>query len=75
MPIAKIGDVVYPSCPLAYIIYCDKANLSSFGTQKGYPVIVRCANLPIDIRNGEGVGGGRVVGWLPTVRNLIYHSL
>lgn len=38
------------------------------GTRKGYPVYVRCANLPSDIRNGEGVGGGRLVGWLPIVR-------
>jgi len=34
----------------------------------GYPVVARCANLPTDIRNGNGVGGGRVVGWLPIVR-------
>jgi hypothetical protein len=33
----------------------------------GYPVIARCANLPIKIRNGTGLGGGRVVGWLPVV--------
>jgi hypothetical protein len=24
-------------------------------------------NLPVEIRNGTGVGGGRVVGWLPIV--------
>jgi hypothetical protein len=29
--------------------------------------MVRCANLPVHIRNGEGIGGGRVVGWLPIV--------
>jgi hypothetical protein len=29
--------------------------------------MVRCANLPTNIRNGEGIGGGRVVGWLPIV--------
>ncbi|KAG1742470.1 hypothetical protein EDB19DRAFT_1827677 [Suillus lakei] len=34
------------------------------GTVKGYPIMVHCANLPVDIRNGEGIGGGRVVGWL-----------
>jgi hypothetical protein len=33
--------------------------------------VARCANLPIDIRNGEGVGGGRVVGWLPIVSKVI----
>ena len=49
------------------ILYADKTRLSSFGTAKGYPVMVRIANLPKDIRNGEGIGGGRVVGFLPIV--------
>ncbi|KAG2160107.1 uncharacterized protein EDB93DRAFT_1237319 [Suillus bovinus] len=53
--------------PFAFIIYADKAKLSSFGRQKAYPVIARCANLPVGIRNGEGFGGGRLVGWLPIV--------
>ncbi|KAF9457225.1 hypothetical protein BDZ94DRAFT_1342125 [Collybia nuda] len=53
--------------PLCFIIYADKTQLSSFGTAKGYPVIARCGNLPVNIRNGKGVGGGRVVGWLPIV--------
>ena len=48
-------------------LYADKTQLSSFGTEKGYPVMARIANLPAKIRNGEGVGGGRVVGWLPIV--------
>jgi len=48
-------------------IYADKTKLSSFGTKKAYPVIARCANLPINIRNGTGLGGGRIVGWLPIV--------
>ncbi|KAI0073421.1 hypothetical protein K474DRAFT_1677885 [Panus rudis PR-1116 ss-1] len=52
---------------LCYIIYADKTKLSSFGTAKEYPVIARIANLPVYIRNGEGVGGGCVVGWLPIV--------
>jgi len=30
-------------------------------------VIARCANLPVELRNGNGLGGGRVVGWLPVV--------
>jgi hypothetical protein len=34
-------------------------------------VIARCANLPTEIRNGNGVGGGRVVGWLPIVSSLL----
>ncbi|KAG2109187.1 hypothetical protein BD769DRAFT_1675003 [Suillus cothurnatus] len=51
--------------PLVFILYANKAKLSSFGTEKGYPIVVRIANLPVEIRNGTGVGGGRVVGWLP----------
>ncbi|KAJ3858689.1 hypothetical protein EV359DRAFT_51930 [Lentinula novae-zelandiae] len=53
--------------PLFIIFYADKNKLSSFGTAKGYPVVARLANLPTDIRNGVGEGGGRVVGWLPVV--------
>jgi hypothetical protein len=53
--------------PLAFILYADKAKLSSFVREKGYPVIARLANLPVAIRNGKGLGGGRVVGWLPLV--------
>jgi hypothetical protein len=53
--------------PLGLILYADKTKLSSFGTEQGYPVVARCANLPTSIRNGEGYGGGRVVGWLPIV--------
>jgi len=30
-------------------------------------VIARCTNLPVELRNGNGVGGGRIVGWLPIV--------
>jgi len=48
-----------------FILYADKTRLSSFGTEKGYPIMARIANLPVDIRNGEGIGGGQVVGWLP----------
>ncbi|KAI0258987.1 hypothetical protein BC834DRAFT_1020051 [Gloeopeniophorella convolvens] len=53
--------------PFCLILYADKTKLSSFGTKKGYPVVVRCANLPAKIRNGEGIGGGCIVGWLPIV--------
>ncbi len=53
--------------PLGLVLYADKTKLSSFGTEKGYPIIARVANLPTYIRNGEGPGGGRVVGWLPIV--------
>ncbi|KAJ3977305.1 hypothetical protein EV361DRAFT_879617 [Lentinula raphanica] len=54
--------------PLCFIFYADKSKLSSFGTAKGYPVIVRLANLPIGIRNSAGLGGGCVVGWYPIVK-------
>ncbi|KAH9844247.1 uncharacterized protein C8Q71DRAFT_826723 [Rhodofomes roseus] len=53
--------------PFGFIVYADKTKLSSFGTQKGYPVMVRCAQLPIEIRNGNGIGGGAIVGWLPVI--------
>lgn len=61
--------------PLCLVFYADKSKLSSFGTAKGYPVIVRCANLPMNIRNGAGIGGGRVVGWLPVVSQLVLFSI
>ncbi|KAI9428775.1 hypothetical protein H4582DRAFT_2091022 [Lactarius indigo] len=53
--------------PLCFILYADKSKLSSFGTEMAYPVIARCANLPVEIRNSNGTGGGRVIGWLPIV--------
>lgn len=53
--------------PLCLLIYADKSRLSSFGTAKAHPVLVRCANLPVEMRNGEGVDGGRLIGWLPIV--------
>ncbi|KAG1730467.1 hypothetical protein EDB19DRAFT_1897064 [Suillus lakei] len=53
--------------PFCFILYADKTKPSSHGTVKGYPVVVRCTNLPSHIQNGEGFGGGRVVGWLPIV--------
>ncbi|KAH7906115.1 hypothetical protein BJ138DRAFT_1223855 [Hygrophoropsis aurantiaca] len=60
--------------PLAFILYADKAKPSSFGRAKGYPVVARCANLPVETQNGDGVGGGRVVGWLPIVKEDKVHS-
>ena len=59
--------------PLVLCLYADKSKLSSFGTKKGYPVIARCANLPVKMRNGIGLGGGRVVGWLPVVGYGIWY--
>ncbi|KAG2090404.1 uncharacterized protein F5147DRAFT_748245 [Suillus discolor] len=60
--------------PLAFILYADKTKLSSFGTARGYPVVARLANLPTDIRNGQGMGGGYVVGWLPIVKEEKDHA-
>jgi len=63
--------------PLCILLYADKTRLSSFGTAKAHPVIARCANLPVEIRNGEEIDGGRVVGWLPIVGahySLIWQS-
>ena len=56
--------------PFGLIIYADKTKLSTFGTQKGYPVIARCAQLPVELRNSDGIGGGAVVGWLPVVSSF-----
>jgi hypothetical protein len=53
-------------------LYADKTKLSSFGSQMGYPVIAKIANLPSEISNGQGLGGGSVVGWLPIVRYLFF---
>ncbi|KAF8887442.1 hypothetical protein CPB84DRAFT_1816617 [Gymnopilus junonius] len=40
--------------PVFLILYADKSKLSSFGTAKGHP-------------NGDGVAGGRLIGWLPVI--------
>lgn len=37
-------------------------------------MLVRCANLPVTIRNGEGVGGARLIGWLPIVSGLKFDN-
>ncbi|KIM41796.1 hypothetical protein M413DRAFT_71191, partial [Hebeloma cylindrosporum] len=58
---------VLNNIPFCLILYADKTRLSSFGTAKGYPVMAHCGNLPVDTRNGEGVGGGLVVSFLPIV--------
>jgi hypothetical protein len=60
--------------PLFLIIFTDKTHLSSFGTVKGYPVIAHIANLPTDIWNSNGAGGGQLVGWLPIVRVLYFEK-
>ena len=33
--------------------------------------MARILNLPTDICNGSGVGGGRLVGWLPIVSTFL----
>ncbi|KAG2039785.1 hypothetical protein BDR03DRAFT_933074 [Suillus americanus] len=48
--------------PLAFILYADKAKFCLLH------------NLPIAICSGEGLGGGRVVGWLPIVKEDKQHS-
>ncbi|KAG8680131.1 hypothetical protein FRC08_016515 [Ceratobasidium sp. 394] len=53
--------------PINIILYADKALASSWGTKKLYPIIARLANLPRAVRNGQGIGAGRVVGLLPVV--------
>ena len=52
---------------LSILLYADKSDLSSSGMEKGYPIIARVMNLDLKIRNGHGISGGRVVGWLPVV--------
>ncbi|KAF8156731.1 hypothetical protein B0H34DRAFT_675152 [Crassisporium funariophilum] len=53
--------------PIGIILYADKTKLSSFGTQMGYPIVAWFANLPAEIQNGRGIGGGSVVGWPPII--------
>lgn len=61
--------------PLCFEVYADKTRLSTFGTQKGYPIMARVANLPGEIRNGTGYGGTEIVGFLPIVRLSICTSM
>ncbi|KAG1895997.1 uncharacterized protein F5891DRAFT_1280887 [Suillus fuscotomentosus] len=54
--------------PLAFILYAHKSKLSSFGSQKGYPIIAHIDNLLVHICNSNtALGGGHVVGWLPII--------
>ncbi|KAK0467480.1 hypothetical protein IW261DRAFT_1680440 [Armillaria novae-zelandiae] len=41
---------------------------------QGYPVIVSLGNLPSHICNGQGVGGGRIIGWLPIIKEEAKHK-
>ncbi|KAF8836532.1 hypothetical protein BDN67DRAFT_910989, partial [Paxillus ammoniavirescens] len=53
--------------PFTLILYANKTHLSSLGKVKVYPVIAHCGNLPVEIRNMNGIGGGCLVGLLPIV--------
>ncbi|KAG1904216.1 uncharacterized protein F5891DRAFT_1126635 [Suillus fuscotomentosus] len=70
------------AAPFCFILYADKTRLSSHGTVKGYPVVACCANLPVHIQNGEGIGGGRVpedaseegkLGYT-TMKHVVWHE-
>ena len=63
----NIPESVVDGKPLGLSLFIDIGQLSSFGTQKAHPVIARITNLESPIRNGNGLGGGRIVGFLPIV--------
>ncbi|KAJ7735230.1 hypothetical protein B0H14DRAFT_3613738 [Mycena olivaceomarginata] len=48
-------------------VYADKSKLSSFGTQKAHPIVIRVLNIIVGIRNSSEWGGGQVVGELPII--------
>ncbi|KAJ7681176.1 hypothetical protein B0H17DRAFT_1161164 [Mycena rosella] len=50
------------------ILYADKSKLSTFGTEKGYAVVARIANIIVPIRNSTQFGGGQIVGHQPVVK-------
>ncbi|KAI0085317.1 hypothetical protein BDY19DRAFT_1059668 [Irpex rosettiformis] len=55
--------------PLGLILWADKDKLSTFGTQKGHPIVARLSNLDGSIRNSLGIGGGRIVGLVPIIND------
>ncbi|KAG6808951.1 hypothetical protein H0H92_002277 [Tricholoma furcatifolium] len=55
--------------PLLITMYVDKTRLGSFGNVSGYPVMIRFDNFSLNIRNGPGLGGVHLVGWLPIVED------
>lgn len=59
--------------PLCITLFADKTQLSSFGSEKGYPIMAQLCQLPHEIRNGCGLGATQVVGWLPIVSSLNSH--
>src|SRR5260370_20032112 len=59
---------------LLVLYYSDKSKLSSFGTMKGWPVLVCALTLPHEVQNGRGQGGACLVGWLPYVSKIFIFS-
>ena len=59
-----------PSILFGLSVWSDKSKISSFGTVKGYPVVVRVLALPRKIRNAHDYGGTGFVGWLPVVHEI-----
>ncbi|KAI0695484.1 hypothetical protein BC835DRAFT_1414874 [Cytidiella melzeri] len=57
--------------PLAIILWADTSVLSTFGTQKGHYIVARLGNLPMWVRNGKSLGGGRVVGFVPIIQGMV----
>ncbi|KAG1904847.1 uncharacterized protein F5891DRAFT_1126584 [Suillus fuscotomentosus] len=56
---------------LAFILYADKNKLSSFGTQKGYPIIARVVGwLPIVNENQKDSGKASFVNF----KNAVWHE-
>ncbi|EKM49340.1 uncharacterized protein PHACADRAFT_33518 [Phanerochaete carnosa HHB-10118-sp] len=62
------------SKPLGIYLYADKNKLFTFGTQKGYPVVMRITNLEAQVRHGCGLGGGHIVGFLPLIDEDAEHT-
>ena len=60
--------------PFAIILWADTAKLSTSGTQKGHFIVARAGNLPQFIRNGDSIGGGRIVGFVPLVSKRFHVS-
>ncbi|KAG2350216.1 hypothetical protein BDR05DRAFT_942722 [Suillus weaverae] len=71
----EVSSLLNNGVPFAFILYADKIHLTSSGHVKAYPVIACCANLPVHIRNGDGIGGGRVVSWLPIAFKKLLESI
>ncbi|TFK17382.1 hypothetical protein FA15DRAFT_661485 [Coprinopsis marcescibilis] len=51
----------------AIILHADKTKLSTFGTQKAYPIYAQCSNLPLHVQNGVKHGKEILAGLMPIV--------